>query len=64
MLDTITATLDEAPHGIRSLVDRDEFGPIVGQSSGLFTVPLPAVLAGRDDLGHPWDHSIALGEQL
>ena len=46
MLDTVTAA-GEPVHGrVRSLVDRDEYGPLTGHASGLFTVPVvPVVLA-------------------
>ena len=48
MLDTLTATSAPAPGGVRSLVDRDEYGPLSGHAGGLFTVPVaPVVLLGR-----------------
>ncbi len=54
MLDHITATANpDAPSGaIRSLADRDEFGPITGRPGGLFTAPsVPLALEPCDELG-------------
>ena len=65
MLDTVTATSDAAPSplpAVRSLVDRDEYGPITGRPGGLFTAAGPVLLGDRDDLGRrladwvPEDH--------
>ena len=51
MLNPITAT-SEREHGhVRSLVDRDEYGPLSGQRGGLFTVPVTVLLAECDELG-------------
>ena len=51
MLDTVTATLDQAVAVVRSLVDRDEYGPIPGQP-GLFTASVvPSALTELDELG-------------
>jgi hypothetical protein len=65
LLETITASPDPTsslPAG-RSLVDRDEYGPITGRPGGLFTARAsPSVLGDRDDLGRrladwvPADH--------
>jgi hypothetical protein len=55
MLDTVTATLDQAVTVVRSLVDRDEFGSITGRP-GLFTAGvIPVALAERDELGRRLD---------
>ncbi len=52
MLTPVTATLDQAPAAVRSLADRDEYGPITGRPGGLFTAPdVPFLLDGHDDLG-------------
>ncbi len=54
MLDNITATANpNAPSpAIRSLADRDEFGPITGRPGGLFTAPaVPLALERCDELG-------------
>jgi hypothetical protein len=54
MLDTITAVPSPAPAATRSLVDRDEYGPLNGSAGGLFTtstVPA-ALLVGREDSDH------------
>ena len=64
MLETITATPDPVRPlpGVRSLVDRDEYGPITGRPGGLFTATGPVLLDERDDLGRrladwvPADH--------
>ena len=65
MLETITATSDPTSPlpAVRSLVDRDEYGPINGRPGGLFTATaVPSVLGDRDDLGRrladwvPADH--------
>ncbi len=66
MLETVTATADLAPSptpAVRSLVDRDEYGPITGRPGGLFTAAtVPSSLDERDDLGRrladwvPADH--------
>ncbi len=65
MLETITPTPDPvAPRpAVRSLVDRDEYGPITGRPGGLFTASAsPVLLDERDDLGRrladwvPADH--------
>ena len=64
MLETITATPDPVRPlpAVRSLVDRDEYGPITGQPGGLFTATSPVLLGERDDLGRrladwvPADH--------
>ena len=51
MLDTVTAASAPVHGRVRSLVDRDEYGPLTGHASGLFTVPVvPVVLAERDEL--------------
>jgi hypothetical protein len=58
MLDTVTATLDQAVTAVRSLVDRDEFGAITGRP-GLFTASaIPVALAERDDLGRRLDQCV------
>jgi hypothetical protein len=61
VLETITAT----PDPVRSLVDRDEYGPITGRPGGLFTAAtIPSSLDERDDLGRrladwvPADHQL------
>ncbi len=55
MLDTVTATSDLAPSPaptVRSLADRDEYGPITGRPGGLFTAAtIPSLLGERDELG-------------
>ena len=65
MLDTVTATPDPSPSlpAVRSLADRDEYGPITGRPGGLFTAAtIPVLLDERDDLGRrladwvPEDH--------
>ena len=65
MLETITATPDSVRPlpAVRSLVDRDEYGPITGRPGGLFTASaVPSLLDDRDDLGRrladwvPADH--------
>ena len=64
MLETITATPDPVRPlpAVRSLVDRDEYGPITGQPGGLFTATVPILLGDCDDLGRrlagwvPSDH--------
>ena len=65
MLETITATPDPVRSlpAVRSLVDRDEYGPITGRPGGLFTAATsPCLLDDRDDLGRrladrvPADH--------
>ena len=57
MLTSVTATVEPGaavpPGSARdwSLVDRDEFGPIIGRP-GLFTAgAVPVALADRDELG-------------
>lgn len=58
MLDTVTATLDEAVAVVRSLVDRDEFGVITGRP-GLFTAGvIPVALTERDDFGRRLDQCV------
>jgi hypothetical protein len=58
MLDTVTATLDDAVAVVRSLVDRDEYGAITGRP-GLFTASVvPVALAERDDLGRRLDQCV------
>jgi hypothetical protein len=54
MLDTITATTAPAMSGARSLVDRDEYGPLTGAAGGLFraSVITARLLDGHDGLGH------------
>jgi hypothetical protein len=65
VLDAVTATPDPtsslAP--VRSLADRDEYGPITGRPGGLFTAPsVPSQLGDCDELGRrladwvPADH--------
>ena len=64
MLETITATSDPVRSlpAVRSLVDRDEYGPITGRPGGLFTAASPVLLDECDDLGRrladwvPADH--------
>ena len=65
MLETITAVPDPVRSlpTVRSLVDRDEYGPITGRPGGLFTAAtIPSLLGDRDDLGRrladwvPADH--------
>jgi hypothetical protein len=64
VLDAVTATPDPSPAlpAVRSLVDRDEYGPITGRPGGLFTATGPVLLDERDDLGRrladwvPADH--------
>ena len=68
MLETITATPDPVRQlpAVRSLVDRDEYGPITGRPGGLFTASTTPSLLGDcsdcDDLGRrladwvPADH--------
>ena len=65
MLDAVTATPDPSPAlpAIRSLADRDEYGPITGRPGGLFTAgATPTLLGDCDDLGRrladwvPADH--------
>ena len=65
MLETITATpVPTSPlPAVRSLVDRDEYGPITGRPGGLFTAcAVPSLLEECDDLGRrladwvPADH--------
>ena len=64
MLETITATPDptSALPVVRSLADRDEYGPITGRPGGLFTAAGQVVLGDFDDLGRrladwvPADH--------
>ena len=71
MLDTLTATPDRTatPHlaaslpAVRSLADRDEYGPITGRPGGLFTASaIPSLLGEHDHLGRrladwvPADH--------
>ena len=64
MLETTTPTRDPASlvPAVRSLVDRDEYGPITGQPGGLFTATVPILLGDCDDLGRrlagwvPSDH--------
>ena len=64
MLDAVTATPDpsSALPAVRSLVDRDEYGPITGRPGGLFTAMAPVLLGDCDDLGRrladwvPADH--------
>ncbi len=65
MLDTVTATpVPSSPlPAVRSLVDRDEYGPITGRPGGLFTAAtIPSRLDDCDDLGRrladwvPADH--------
>ena len=64
MLETITAIPDPTSPvpALRSLVDRDEYGPITGRPGGLFTAASPVLLDERDDLGRrradwvPADH--------
>ena len=65
MLETITAIPDPTSPlpAARSLVDRDEYGPITGRPGGLFTAAtVPSRLDERDDLGRrladwvPADH--------
>ena len=54
MLETITATPDPTSPlpAVRSLVDRDECGPITGRPGGLFTASgVPPLLDDCDDLG-------------
>ena len=52
MLTPVTATLDQAPAAVRSLADRDEYGPITGRPGGLFTAPpVPPALGEHDELG-------------
>jgi hypothetical protein len=48
---------------VRSLADRDEYGPITGRPGGLFTAPsVPPLLGACDELGRrladwvPADH--------
>ena len=54
MLDPITAANQPGPGQVRSLVDRDEYGPLGGHGGGLFTVPVAHVvlLTERGELGH------------
>ena len=54
MLDPITAAGEPERGQVRSLVDRDEYGPLSGRAGGLFTVAVaPVVLVcERDELGH------------
>ncbi len=53
MLDTVSAAGAPVHGRVRSLVDRDEYGPLTGHASGLFTVPVvPVALAERDEFGH------------
>ena len=64
MLETITATPDPTSPlpAVRSLVDRDEYGPITGRPGGLFTATSAVLLGDCDDLGRrfadwvPADH--------
>ena len=64
MLETITTTPDPVRSlpAVRSLADRDEYGPITGRPGGLFTATSPVLLDERDDLGRrladwvPADH--------
>ena len=67
MLETVTAILDPTPTplstGVRSLADRDEYGPITGRPGGLFTASaIPSLRGECDDLGRrladwvPADH--------
>ena len=65
MLETITATPDPTSPlpAVRSLADRDEYGPITGRPGGLFTASVvPSLLDEYDDLGRrladwvPADH--------
>jgi hypothetical protein len=55
VLETVTATSDLAPStapAVRSLVDRDEYGPIIGRPGGLFTAAAsPSLLDDCDELG-------------
>ena len=54
MLDAVIATPDPSPAlpAVRSLVDRDEYGPITGRPGGLFTASAtPSLLGDCDDLG-------------
>lgn len=58
MLTTVTAAADPAadrhPLHVRSLVDRDEYGPITGRPGGLLTAPAATLaLEARDELGRP-----------
>jgi hypothetical protein len=58
MLDVVVHLTDPpAPRiptlAVRSLADRDEYGPITGLAGGVFTAPAaPLALLERDDLGH------------
>ena len=67
MLKTVTAIPDPTPNpfstDVRSLAERDEYGPITGRPGGLFTAAtIPVLLDERDDLGRrladwvPEDH--------
>ena len=70
MLDALTATPDRiptldptpSPPAMRSLADRDEYGPITGRPGGLFTAASTVLLGECDDLGRcladwvPEDH--------
>lgn len=65
MLETITATPDPVRPlpAVRSLVDRDEYGPITGRPGGLFTAAtIPSRLDECDESGRrlvdwvPADH--------
>jgi hypothetical protein len=65
VFDTVTATPDPASSlpPVRSLADRDEYGPITGRPGGLFTAAtIPSLVDACDDLGRrlvdwvPADH--------
>ncbi len=64
VLETITPTPDPVRPlpAVRSLADRDEYGPITGRPGGLFTATGPVLLGDCDDLGRrladwvPADH--------
>ena len=66
MLETVTATPDSTSSlpAVRSLVDRDEYGPITGRPGGLFTAAAPVLLGECDDLGRRLADWIPAGHLL
>jgi hypothetical protein len=64
MLDSVTATIDDAAVSSVSFAERDEFGAIAGRV-GLFTAPIvPTALAEHDNLGRRLDRWTPDGDLL